>query len=52
MYIFLIKLTGVHWVELQAVKKRGDAYRQYQKKFLCFSKNKVVEVMIKKKLQN
>ena len=36
MYIFLIKLTGVHWVELQAVKKRGDAYRQYQKEVPMF----------------
>ena len=31
MYLFLIKLTGIPHVEREALAKRGDAYREYQR---------------------
>ena len=32
MLLFLLKLTGIPFSEQQALKKRGEAYRQYQKR--------------------
>lgn len=31
MYFFLTRLTGVPWTEQQALRSRGDAYREYQR---------------------
>lgn len=36
MYFFLIKVSGVYWVELQAVKKRGEVYKKYQQEVPMF----------------
>ena len=36
MYLFLIKITGVHWVEMQAIKKRGSEYIKYQSEVPMF----------------
>jgi len=31
MYIFITKLTGIPYTEIQALKSRGDDYREYQR---------------------
>jgi len=31
MLLFLFKLTGIPYTEMQAISKRGDDYRDYQK---------------------
>lgn len=31
MLLFLFRLTGIHYTENQAIKSRGDRYREYQK---------------------
>ena len=36
MYFFLIKVSGVYWVELQAIRKRGDLYKKYQQEVPMF----------------
>ena len=36
MYFFLIKISGVYWVELQAIRKRGDVYKKYQQEVPMF----------------
>ena len=36
MYFFLIKVSGVYWVELQAIKKRGEVYKKYQQEVPMF----------------
>ena len=36
MYFFLIKVSGVYWVELQAIKKRGEEYKKYQQEVPMF----------------
>ena len=38
MYFFLIKVSGVHWVELQAVKKRGEVDRFEEEEVSFFEK--------------
>lgn len=36
MYLFLTKISGVYWVEMQAVKKRGAEYIKYQSEVPMF----------------
>jgi steroid 5-alpha reductase family enzyme len=31
MLLFLFRLTGIPYTELQATKSRGEAYREYQR---------------------
>jgi len=31
MYVFLTRVTGIPWAETQALRRRGEAYRQYQR---------------------
>jgi steroid 5-alpha reductase family enzyme len=31
MFLFLFKVTGIPYTEAQALKSRGEAYREYQR---------------------
>ena len=36
MLLFLFRLTGIPWTENQALKSRGDDYRNYQRDVSVF----------------
>lgn len=36
MLVFLYRLSGIPWTEMQALKSRGDEYRQYQRTTSAF----------------
>jgi steroid 5-alpha reductase family enzyme len=41
MYLFLTRVTGVPPTEAQAIRSRGDAYREYQRTTHAFFPGRV-----------